>query len=81
MSDLNKLKLKDLVFLAQNVSYKKPEKNYNEWTEDEILFEAIYCGVNNRAQIDSLYMGCKICPPMKLLVKDRIRRFVSTFIK
>lgn len=81
MTDLSKLKLKELIFLAKNVSYTKPEKDYSDWTEDEILFEAVYCGVNNVAQIDTLYMTCKIFPPVKLLAKDRIRRFVIQFMK
>ena len=81
MTDLSKLKLKELIFLAKNVTYNRPKKNYQEWTEDEILFEAVYSGINNPAQVDTLYMTCKICPPVKLLAKERIRRFVNEFMK
>lgn len=80
-TNLNNLKLKDLVFLAQNVTYIKPEKEYKDLTEDEILFEAINYGLKNQAQVDSLFMACSICPPIKLLAKDRIRKYLIKFMK
>ena len=80
-TNLNKLKLKELIFLAQNVTYIHPTKEYTDWTDDEILFHAVYIGVTNKSQIDCLTDGCKICPPLKLLAKERIRKFVSNFMK
>lgn len=80
-TNLNKLKLTELVFLAKNVTYIKPEKEFENFTEDEILFEAVNYGLKSEAQIKSLYDACNICPPIKLLAKDRIRKYVSKFMK
>lgn len=80
-TNLNNLKLTDLIFLAQNVTYNQPDKEYKDWTEDEILFNAVYLGVRNQSQIDTLFMACQTCPPVKLLAKERIRRFVTTYMK
>jgi len=80
MTNLSKLKLKELVLLAQNINYIKPEKPYEKWNEDEILYHATYIGVTNQAQIDSLYLTCKSFPPMKVIAKERLRKFVGNFI-
>ena len=79
-TNLNKLKLTELVFLAKNVTYKKPEKEFKDFTEDEILYEAVNYGLKSEAQIQSLYDACKLCPPVKLLAKDRIRKYVLKFM-
>ena len=80
-NNLNKLKLTELVFLAQNVTYKKPEKEFKDFSEDAILYEAVNYGLKSEAQIHSLYDACKLCPPIKLLAKDRIRKYVLQFMK
>lgn len=80
-TNLNNLKLKELIFLAKNVTYINPEKKYEDLTEDERLFEAINYGLNSRAQIDSLFYACTICPPIKLLAKERIKRYILKFMK
>ena len=79
-TDLNKLKLNDLIYLAQHVNYVKPEKNYNNWTEDEILFDAINIGLNNKSQIDIIFSSCDLFPPIKMLIKERIKRYIKQFI-
>lgn len=79
--DLSKLKIEELIYLAQHVTYIKPNKKYQEWSEDEILFDAIYVGVSNQSQIDTIYMSCKILPPLKLLIKERLKKFIKNYIK
>ena len=54
-TNLNKLKLTELIFLAKNVTYKKPEKEFKDFTEDEILYEAVNYGLNLKHKFN-LYM-------------------------
>lgn len=81
MSDLKNLKLKELIYLAKHITYIPPTTEYSEWTDDEILFNAIYIGLQNQSQIDTIYAGCEVCPPIKLMAKERIRRYLKYFMK
>ena len=47
MANLKSLKFDELIYLAKHVSYIKPDKEYENWTEDEILFHTMYLGINN----------------------------------
>ena len=80
-NNLNKLKLTELIYLAQHVTYIKPEKEFKDYTEDEILFEAINYGLKSESQIKSLHGACVICPPIKLFAKERIRKYLTHFMK
>mgnify|MGYP001169571734 CR=1 FL=1 len=79
--DIGKLKLEELFFLAKHINYIKPDKDYSNWTEDEKLYYAIYSAVNNKAQVDILYGACEVCPPVKPLMKERLKLFITKFEK
>lgn len=81
MSDLKKLKLDELIYLAKHITYIPPTSEYSKWTDDEILFHALYIGLQNQSQIDTIQMACEICPPVKLMAKERIRRYLKYFMK
>ena len=78
---LNNLKLKELIFLAKNINYVLPVKNYNEWSENEILFNSIYIGLNNQSQIDSLNNLCKAFAPIKLIAKEKLKMYINNFLQ
>ena len=80
-TDLNNLKLKELIYLAKHVTYIKPDKKYEDFSENEILFEAINYALNSQAQIDSLLNVCKNLPPVKLLAKDKIKKYLTHYMK
>ena len=81
MSNLKSLKFDELIYLAKHVSYIKPDKEYESWTEDEILFHAMYLGINNNIQMDSIIITCKAYPPVKLIAKEKLRQYIQNYLK
>lgn len=78
---LNNLNLNELIFLAKNINYIQPSKEYNEWSENDILFDSIYIGLNHKSQIDTLINLCNMFSPIKLFAKEKLRTYINNFLK
>ena len=78
---LNNLKLEELIFLAKNISYILPSKEYSQWDENEILFNSIYIGLNHESQLHTLNSLCKMFSPIKLIAKEKLKMYINNFLK
>lgn len=80
-NNLNSLTLEQLVTLSQQIGYVEPKSEFDKWTEDEIIFKAINLAINNFIQVKALIIGCKLFPPVKLIAKSILRRYIDYYVK
>jgi hypothetical protein len=73
-------KLVELIAIAENIPYTLPlSSNINEWTSDELLYESIHIALVNRVQILSALNICNTFPPLKLIYKSILTRYIKHF--
>ena len=73
-------KLIDLISIAENIPYFAPENpNIDEWTSDELLYESIHIALVNGVQIRSALNICNTFPPLKLIYKSILSRYIKYF--
>tara|TARA_Y100000816_G_C25769469_1_gene404017 strand:- start:322 stop:594 length:273 start_codon:yes stop_codon:yes gene_type:complete len=74
-----KLTMEELIIEARNVEYTNPNKDYNEWSEDEFYMKSINVALGSYEQIQSLINICKFLPPLKLFVKQQLRNYIKLY--
>lgn len=73
-------KLVDMINIAYNVPYYKPySQNTDEWTSDELLYESINIALVNGVQIKAALNICQSFPPLKLIYKSIMTRYITHF--
>ena len=73
-------KLVDMIALAYMVHYVAPSNpNVDEWTSDDLLYKSIHIALVNDIQIRSALNICEIFPPLKLIYKSILSRYIKYF--
>jgi len=73
-------KLVELIAIAENIPYIAPiNPNIDDWTSDELLYESIHIALVNRVQIRSALNICNTFPPLKLVYKSILTRYIKYF--
>ena len=76
----NMTKLVELIAIAENIPYTAPTNpNIDEWTSDELLYESIHIALVNRVQIRSALHICETFPPLKLIYKSILSRYIKYY--
>lgn len=71
--------LEQLLTQARMITYIEPQKEYSQWTEDEINMKSIYISLQTREQIDSMLYLCKYFPPIKILLKAQLKVYITQY--
>lgn len=77
MNDLNKMKLEDLIILAQQIKYIPPSYDETSWTQDDIYNGAIQETLGTRYQLKASLMVCDSFAPIKLFFKSTLRNYIK----
>jgi hypothetical protein len=73
-------KLVDLIAIAQNIPYIVPSnQNVDDWNSDELLYESIHIALVNGIQIRAALNICNTFPPLKLIYKSILSRYIKHF--
>ena len=73
-------KLVELIAIAENIPYIAPTNpNIDEWSSDELLYESIHIALVNRVQIRSALNICNTFPPLKLIYKSILSRYITYY--
>jgi hypothetical protein len=74
-------KLVEMVAIAEQIPYIPPTNtNVDEWTNDEMLYESIHIGLVNSIQVRTALNMCNTYPPLKLIGKSILRKYIKHFI-
>ena len=73
-------KLVDMISIAYNIRYTAPSNpNVDEWTSDELLYKSIHIALVNDIQIRSALNICETFPPLKLIYKSILSKYIKYF--
>ena len=73
-------KLVDMIAIAYTVHYTDPlNPNVDEWTSDELLYKSINVALVNDVQIRSALNICETFPPLKLIYKSILAKYIKHF--
>ena len=73
-------KLVDMITIAYNIRYIAPSNpNVDEWTSDELLYKSIHIALVNDIQIRSALNICETFPPLKLIYKSILSKYIKYF--
>ena len=73
-------KLVDMIAIAYTVHYVAPSNpNIDEWTSDDLLYKSIHIALVNDIQIRSALNICETFPPLKLIYKSILSRYIKYF--
>ena len=79
MTSLNKLKLEELIHVAQQCNFVAPLGDVSTWSDDDAVLMATYEFITNPLFIRICGMVCKMFPPIKIIVKQNIRTYIEKF--
>lgn len=75
-------KLVDMLAFARNIRYIEPDNpNVDEWTSDELLYKSIHIALVNDIQIRSALNICDTFPPLKLIYKSILTKYIKHFTR
>ena len=75
-------KLVDMIAFARNIRYIEPDNpNVDEWTSDELLYKSIHIALVNDIQIRSALNICETFPPLKLIYKSILTKYIKHFTR
>ena len=75
-------KLVDMIAIAYTVHYIAPSNsNVDDWTSDELLYKSIHIALINDIQIRSALNICETFPPLKLIYKSILSKYINYFTK
>ena len=75
-------KLVDMIVFARTVQYIEPHNpNVDEWTSDELLYKSIHIALVNDIQIRSALNICDTFPPLKLIYKSILTKYIKHFTR
>jgi hypothetical protein len=73
-------KLVELIAIAEHIPYIAPNNpNFDQWSSDELLYESIHIALVNGVQIRSALNICSTFPPLKLIYKSILSRYIKHF--
>ena len=74
-------KLVEMIAIAEKIPYISPtNSNVDEWTKEEMLYESIHIGLVNKIQVRTALNMCNTYPPLKLIGKSILRKYIKHFI-
>ena len=75
-------KLVDMIAFARNIRYIEPDNpNVDEWTSDDLLYKSIHIALVNDIQIRSALNICETFPPLKLIYKSILTKYIKYFTR
>ena len=75
-------KLVDMIAFARNIRYIEPDNpNVDEWTSDDLLYKSIHIALVNDIQIRSALNICETFPPLKLIYKSILTKYIKHFTR
>ena len=75
-------KLVDMIAFAYTVHYVAPSNpNADEWTSDELLYKSINIALLNNIQIRTALNICETFPPLKLIYKSILTKYIKYFTR
>lgn len=77
--NLNSLNLLELLELSKQVYYVDPNLPEENWSNNEIIFKAINISINSPIQVKAGLIMCDMFPPIKIIFKTIIRRYIKYF--
>ena len=79
MSNLNSLNLVQLLEFAKQVEYCDPINEEIQWTDHEVIYKAINISINSPIQVRAGLIMCDMFPPLKIIFKTIIRRYIKHY--
>ena len=79
MSNLNNLNLVQLLELAKQVNYVDPNSEESQWNDHEVIYKAINLSINSPIQVRAALIMCDMFPPLKIIFKTIIRRYIKHY--
>tara|TARA_Y100001970_G_scaffold293212_1_gene438539 strand:- start:3453 stop:3698 length:246 start_codon:yes stop_codon:yes gene_type:complete len=79
MNNLNSLNLVQLLEFAKQVKYCDPINEETQWTDNEVIYKAINISINSPIQIRAGLIMCDMFPPLKIIFKTIIRRYIKYY--
>ena len=74
-----KMTLDELIIFAKTINYIPPDKDIDEWSDDECSFGSLAIALKNPVQIKSFKGICKMLPPLTLIFKQRLKNYIKMF--
>ena len=69
--------LVELIADSRNYTYIEPSKPREQWGDDEWFFKSISLVINNDDLLKSADIICGWFPPLKLLFKNTLKRYIT----
>lgn len=69
--------LLELIEIAKSKSYDFPDKPISDYTNDELLYSAVFIGINNEIQIKACLIVLNQFPPVKIFVKSLLKKYIN----
>lgn len=79
MTSLNKLKLEELIYKAQQCNFVEPEGDFTTWCDDDAVLVATQQFITNPLFIRICGMVCTMFPPIKIIIKQNLRTFITKY--
>jgi cytidylate kinase len=69
----------ELIAKAKQCKYEKHTKSFNEYTEEEMNYAAIYEVLKNDLIVYALIIACRKYSPIKILIKYVLKEYTEKF--
>ena len=79
MTSLNKLKMEELIYIAQQCKYVEPDGEMTTWSDDDAVLAGTYQFITNPLFIRICGMVCKTLPPIKIIIKQNLRTYITKY--
>ena len=77
---IKNLKVNELIEVAKKIKYIAPNKEVNEYNEDEVCYGSISIIINNDVLIRGMNDTFKYFPPLKLLLKTNLKNYIEYMV-
>lgn len=74
-----KMTLDELIIFAKTLNYIPPNKDIEQWSDEECSFGSLAIALQNPVQIRSFKGICKMLPPLTLIFKQRLKNYIKMF--
>tara|TARA_Y100000992_G_scaffold258649_1_gene192894 strand:- start:130 stop:381 length:252 start_codon:yes stop_codon:yes gene_type:complete len=72
-----KLKLNELITLAELIDFKEPDDDISNWDKSHILMKAISDMLKNPIQKQAIQIMAQNCTPMSVLSKKYLTEYIE----
>ena len=73
-------KIVDMIAFARTIQYIEPQNpNVDKWTNDELLYKSINIALVNDIQIRASLNICESFPPLKIIYKTILSKYIKKF--